>query len=344
MPARRLWLLRLLTMLLLVAFAETATRAALALRYGYSFFRPGNYLVNQYYPELAPVLAAAPRARAQNLQVLLLGASVLNPGFSDIALRLQQALQQAYPHRQVQVHNLAMGAHTTRDSRLKYELLQDLHFDLVVVYHGINDTRANNCPPEVFRPDYRHYAFYQEVDLLRAHPEINWWVTPYFLHLVYLKVQHKLLAHRLVPVQAPRTEWLAYGQHIKSRAAFAANLAAILQLAGRKGEPVALASFAWYLAPGYSLPAFLAKKLDYGRHESPVELWGLPANVVKGIGVHNQVIDSLARRHPQVYYADIRAGIPGGRKYFDDICHLTPAGSRRWVEILVQALQKRPLQ
>jgi hypothetical protein len=176
---------------------------------------------------------------------------------------------------------------------------------------------------------------------LRAHPEINVLVTPYFLHLVYQKIQNKLQAGRLVPVKVPRPEWLCYGKEIKTRDSFADNIRAILQLAGRKGEPVVLATFASYLAPGYSFRRFLDKKLDYGLHESPVELWGLPVNVVQGIRVHNQVIDSLAQSYRQVYLADIQAGIPRSGRYFNDICHLTPAGSQRWVEIVLGALPAR---
>ena len=50
--------------------------------------------------------------------------------------------------RNVRIFNLAMPAHTSRDSWLKYAALRDARFDLVIFYHGINEARVNNAPPE----------------------------------------------------------------------------------------------------------------------------------------------------------------------------------------------------
>ena len=56
---------------------------------------------------------------------------------------------------------MSQGAHTTLDSYLKHKALHNKTFDVVVIYHGINEVRANNSPPEIFKPDYSHYAWYE---------------------------------------------------------------------------------------------------------------------------------------------------------------------------------------
>jgi hypothetical protein len=71
----------------------------------------------------------------------------------------------------VRVHLAAAGAQTSRDSYLKYRWLSSKRFDLVVLYDGINEACANNCPPNVFRADYSHYAWYRFLnDFDRSRP------------------------------------------------------------------------------------------------------------------------------------------------------------------------------
>jgi hypothetical protein len=68
------------------------------------------------------------------------------------------------------IHNASHPAHTSLDSLYKYRELQDKSFDLVIIYHGINKTRANNCPPHVFQADYSHYAWCLPSDDRWRHP------------------------------------------------------------------------------------------------------------------------------------------------------------------------------
>ena len=56
----------------------------------------------------------------------------------------------------------------------------DKRWDLVLVYHGINDVVLNNCPPGAFRADYsiayRRYGMQYD---LKRHPEVGYFALPY---------------------------------------------------------------------------------------------------------------------------------------------------------------------
>ena len=70
----------------------------------------------------------------------------------------------------------------TYDSLWKYRYWYDGYdFDLVMFYHGINDSRANNYPRDVFRDDYTQFSYYQ-----RFQPAFDWidrhpWLSRSFL-------------------------------------------------------------------------------------------------------------------------------------------------------------------
>jgi hypothetical protein len=66
--------------------------------------------------------------------------------------------------------------------------------------------------------------------------------------------------------------------------------------------------------------------------------WGEPANVAAAVDAHNAVARAVAAAHPEVTFVDQRALMPVGRETFDDCCHLTAAGCRRWVENLIAGL------
>ena len=61
-----------------------------------------------------------------------------------------------------------------------------------------------------------------------------------------------------------------------------------------------LMTFAYYVAPGYSLAQFQARALDYADHVSAIEIWGDPQHVARSIDLHNAVVEELATTHPAV--------------------------------------------
>jgi hypothetical protein len=171
-PRRRRLLLAAAVAVYAIGLAELGSRAFWWWRHGVPLVGPGQLLSRVFYPELRLVEAPAPR---DAFTILVLGGSVVadSDPYNRIPTRLAERLTRA-AGRPVVVRGLAQAGHSTRDSLLKYRALADRRFDLVVVYHGINDARANNAPPEVFRRDYSHYAWYAQVNALARHPEARW--------------------------------------------------------------------------------------------------------------------------------------------------------------------------
>jgi hypothetical protein len=331
----------LLSALLCVVCAELAARAFWYLRYGVSFLDPGRILY-AFYPELQKVDTERPARDDEFYDILFLGGSVLNPSWGQVAQSLREEL--AYKgHRNVRVFNLAMASQTSRDSWLKYAALDEARFDLVVVYDGINDTSANNAPPEIFREDYSHFVWYEIINTLSSYHGQTSFALSYTLHYLAIKIRHTLAKDRYVlPDSPPRKDWVHYGRDPRSAVSFKRNLGAILDLAMRRGDRVLLMTFATHLPEDYSLEAFEKKRLDYGLHVIPIELWGAPEHVLKAVAVQNEVVLSLAAQHEGVLFVDQATLMAGFPRYFNDVCHFTVAGSSKFVEYLLRGLASKP--
>ena len=134
-----------------------------------------------FYPETAEsgIDHVSPHREPDEFKVLLLGGSVLYPKYGTIAAHLRSQLE-AKLGRNVRVVNFSYPGRTTLDSRFKYEHFADKRFDLVVVYHGINDVFLNNCPPGTFQSDYSHaYRRFGGPRDLKRHPEVGFFALPY---------------------------------------------------------------------------------------------------------------------------------------------------------------------
>jgi hypothetical protein len=256
--------------------------------------------------------------------VLLLGGSALVKGFGDIEPRLQAALQTRLK-RPVRVVNLAYIGRASLDSRIKYERL-DHPFDLVVVYHGINDAYLNNCPASAFRPDYTHADRFRHLRALEQHPEFSCFALPYTArYLVTSALDRLMLSNR------PRRQWHKYGGNLKTPPCFEDNLERIAVLARARRARLLLMTFAYYIPADYTEEAFERRALDYAEHSCAISLWGTPENVGRAIHAHNDAVRRIAARHDEALFVDQSQLMPVGKAYFDDICHLTPAGSERFV-------------
>src|SRR5437899_75129 len=97
---------------------------------------------------------------------------------------------------------------------------------------------------------------------------------------------------------------------IKTIGPFRNNIERIIQIAQKKHEVVLLASFSCYIPDGYSEEKFRSRALDYTMYGLPVETWGKPACVAKGIDAHNAVIKEFARRYDNVMFVDQQSRIP----------------------------------
>lgn len=317
----------------LVLLAEIGSRAFWAVRH-VPFFDPEK-IWRVFYPELA-MPREGPHTGLRPVRILLLGASTMNAQYSFVETALREALTSRLASP-LYIHNVAVAGHTTLDSRYKYLQLRDERYDLVVIYHGINDTRANNCPATLFRRDYSHYGWYEKINALAGDSSSAHFALPYTVTFAFLAARERAFAYRYVPVGAPRQEWLKYGREIKTAAAFEDNLRAVLALASDKREGVLLMTFASCRTCSERALS-VAKAPECANWWCPTELWGEPDAVREGIDTHNQVIRKLHDEFPSALYVDQAALMMGQEEAFCDVCHLTREGARRFVSNMIDSI------
>lgn len=269
--------------------------------------------------------------------VLILGGSVVNEGFGDIGVRLEKGLAERIG-RPVKVCNLSFAARTSRDSLIKYRELKRQHFDLVVVYHGINDTRMNGCPPGLYRDDYTHCSWYHKIKLYQQHVEKRWLVFPFTLRYMAASILDQLPLGLYTPRMNPRDEWLDYGATVKTGPAFRQNLSEIVALAQERGARVMLMTFAYHLpqaAGGVERPE---NGRDYACGASLVGIWGRPQHVAAGIDAHNQGVKEIVAANPDILFVDQQAHMPKDSAHFYDCCHYTQEGCAAFIRNIFDAV------
>ncbi len=328
-------------LLYMFVLLEIAARGYWALGYGLPLTAGLQDWYALYFPGLRDSGIAAVELETDDgyFDVLLLGGSVLDNLYDNRADAFRGALSKV-TGEPVRLYNLAYPAHTTRDSVLKYRLLRDKPFDLVIVYHGINDTRMNNCPPEMFRDDYGHAAWYHEISRMESHARLfPYLVLPFTAEHAMIRVLGGKHFEFYVARNRPNQAMTRFGSDIRTAASFRKNLEEIVTETGRAETPLLVMTFDWYLPENYSLESFMAGELDYGRHSKEVEIWGNPSDIVAGMEAHNDVVRSFAEDAPgHVIFLDVEPIVPNGRRYWDDICHFSDAGERLWMEAITTAL------
>ncbi len=240
----------------------------------------------------------------------------------------------------VEVYSTGNEAHTSLDSYYKYRwLYQGYDFDLVIFYHGINDLRANNCPPEMFKNDYSHFSYYSIINPAMKLLEIPVLKDSFLamkVVLTYNERRRKWLEksndNAFIPQHAPKEEWLKFGNVIRTRETFYSNVEKIIKLAHQRGQRVLLMTFASCIPDEYTLESFERGELGYAEGMDipiPVELFGTVENVRKGLEVHNQVIRELARRK-NTYFIDQAKKLNCHSELFIDVCHFSQKGMTRF--------------
>jgi hypothetical protein len=304
-------------------------------------FRDPDLLLHAWYPELHR-LDGEPAARGDDrFDVLVLGPSVLEHHYGTFDEVFEAALRARHPN--MAVFNLSRAGHSVLDGLNKYRVLGRHRFDLVFVYGSINEIRANNVPPGRFRDDYSHVDWYWEANAVVAHPWLARRLTlPFGLRRAWLLAEESADLREPVPRVHPDPDWLPHGREIKTTGPLRAQLEEIRALARERGDPLLLATFAWWLPPDYSLERFQAHELDYafGKKATPIEVWGTPENVAAGLALHNQVIEAVARAAPADLFVDLAARVPPGRRNFQDVCHLTRDGIAALVDAVMEALDR----
>ncbi len=317
---------------------EILSRVYFVQKYETSFITPIDYIY-KYYPELKHIKRGINRSPKDAYKVLLLGGSVMNNDFGNIQIAMGKMLSEA-TGKYVEIFNLAERAHTSLDSYYKYSQLININFDLVVLYHGINELRANNCPPDIFQTDYSHYDWYNELNLLTGCSSLEYSAIPAVSRLFYNRFNNFINGREFIEMNQPRQEWLQYGSDIKTAESFSDNLESIIDLAEQKDEQILMMSFASFVPDNYSLESFAEKSLEYSSNQYPIEIWGQFENIIKGLGVHNQVLSNISKNHNQVLFVDQNQLIPKDGIHFNDICHLTNDGCFKFTENIYQEITR----
>jgi hypothetical protein len=280
-----------------------------------------------YYPELwrSGAIRSESSTQDQTIDILLLGGSVL-----EQTGELWEAEVARQTGRPAKVFNVAVSAHTSRDSRIKYSRLASRNFDWVVVYHGINDVRMNHATDEDFRGDYTHCGWYHGFEKRRKLGRLN-----------VLDVTDSVFT-ALTTRGRPSPDLYPLARTLRTPVPFGKNIAAIASQATAANAKVVLMTFAWYLTADYSQAAFVSGQLDYGEgdYAMPAEDWGEPSQVPHVLQAQNEQIRRVATEHStggSIVLVDQAELLQGGSANFSDICHLTPDGCRRFVEHAVRA-------
>lgn len=271
--------------------------------------------------------------------ILLLGGSVLD----DVSVKFKEFHQN---DKNIQIFDMAAAAHSSRDSRLKLEFLteQGFKFDTIIFYHGINDVRANNVPPEMFQEDYSHYFFYSQINL--AFRPSDPFLKLLLNSAIFIKAYQSFFYYvfkgdesRFVPAHNPRDKWVQYGGDIRSAGPFKENLSTIVSLAKQTGANLIVPRFATYLPEDYDQLKHMNKELGYADMEGSrylliADAWGKPDHVKKGVATHNEIIESLK---DQFNYIDTSSFDSIG-SFFVHPCHFSPAGIEAFITWLNQRL------
>lgn len=323
---------------------EISARVFWKIKYRLPLSKPDKVL-NAFYPELTEFDWRYEELTSNEdaLDILLLGGSVLNRYWGTIEQDLREQLT-AQLKRPVRIYNMAEIGHTSRDSYLKYVVLEEQQFDLIIFYHGINESRANNVPADLFKDDYSHYSWYETVNMLKEYHNRSFLALPYTLKLLYVQLKEKLETVRYVSMDGPRKDWIKFGENVKSASSFKKNLQALIAMADTRNETILLMTFATHLPENYSQKLFNAQALDYSLHLSYVELWGNPTHVKKAVDRHNDVIRGIKQQYDHLLFVDQAKLMPKSQRYFNDICHLTAKGSTifndNMIEKIVHVLKK----
>ncbi len=290
---------------------------------------------------------------AGHFRMLTLGASAFVT--RDFQPRFQALMNQAplFRRRELSVRVVSTGvpAHTSFDSLWKYQhWYRGYDFDLVLLYEGINDARANNYPREVFRDDYTQFPYYRRYAPAFAwvdrHPILSRSFAATFGVSLFQRARVQLAPafQREAPYNHPLDDpWLAEGADVKTVPAFSRNVEEVLRIARERGQRVLLLTYAYYLPDDYTNERFFAQTTDYTFMPESVatEVWGRKENVVAAIEAHNEATRRIAALHPEALFFDMERHIPKDRAHWIDICHWTDLGREAFARGVEEALARR---
>jgi hypothetical protein len=331
----RLILFSSIFFLILFLLTEILLRLGLVFL-GYPFLRPSDNIFKSYYTNLDPIREKVIKSDDDVFDVLILGGSVVSTPWSNLEARLDTILKKQYKDKKFAFYNIAGAGHTSLDNYLKYKLLEEERFDLVVYYEAINENRANNIPAKDFREDYSHIKWYNDIHLLRAHPEINYTVVPYLVDRTVQYFRDKIRHKIYISQEKVDPDYAVYGSDIKTADSYRKNIDGLIQTAKTRGDRLVLMSYATYFPENVKLTG---EQIDMSHFAgcmfaSPVTIWGKPENVKKGVDTHNMILRKLVQER-QVDFLDMEAAMPKDSSLFCDVCHVSEPGAQRFAHEMV---------
>lgn len=255
-------------------------------------------------------------ADESHFNVVLLGASTAY----QLAPGLKEELTRIHGDR-LRFYNLAVPAHTSRDSLYKIRVIADRKIDLVLIYDGFNEMRFNYTPS--FKADYSHVDRYREIGQRDMSGRV--FITDFSkVFGVYF------------PSNDLSPELLKYGSTIKTDVSLRNHLEEIAALCPGR---LVLMTFAYRMPADYEQQRQRAvRQYSTGEYRMSPEEWGRPEDIPPIMDAHNAVIRELAQRR-QLTLVDLQRDLPATRENFSDACHLSPAGVEAAVQIIRPVLK-----
>lgn len=230
--------------------------------------------------------------------------------------------------KKVEILGAALRTHTTMSSILKYQLLSKYNFDIILIYHGINDLWMNHVDLKDFREDYSHFdPWYKRNCCLN--------------HSIICRTIYNKLIYRKPPTNVRETFIDAPGERV-----FRKNLTDLVGAIKNHDSIPILMTFAWSMPQNYSKESFESNSLGYNNPTNydrwPVELWGPVAYVREGLKSHNNIVRTLAKMH-DVFLIDQEKLMGKDLYYFGDVCHLSEAGTEKFIDNITSFFNEKNL-
>lgn len=259
------------------------------------------------------------------IRILTLGGSAM---FNRrMAERLRDRLKTA-TGRRLEVVGGALRAHTTMSSVLKYKVLRKYAFDIVLIYHGINDLWANHVALDEFREDYSHLGPWYKRNV--------WLDQCVVCRLVYNKW--------IYPGPTPHSG--ENRSRFASEHTFKRNLMVLIQSIRWDDSIPILMTFAWNIPKDYTYDSFQKHSVGYNNRENydrwPVELWGSPQYVSEGLVRHNRIVRQLADIE-NVLLIDQEERMGKDLRWYGDVCHFSEEGTAKFVENITEFITEKRL-
>jgi hypothetical protein len=323
--------------LLLIIFisVETIIRVYLKAFYSDSFFYPSN-IIYHYYPQAKLISNQYKKSETNRQKILVLSSSALTDEWGYFRETLQRKIDEKKLN--YEVFNAAGVGHSSLDNLNVLGLLNKLHFDEIIFYNGINDARFNNCPKEIYKSNYGHIKWNNEINCINRHKEINITTIPFIVDYSFQKIKQLIHNHQFIPENyKDNIEWKGYGSNFKSLTNFEENVKSIIDK--KNNSTFHFISFLYYIPPNYTYDKFINKELDYNYHANSreIEVWGKPSNVSAFIDSTNKILLKICSENKNSICYDFEK-LSGDSIYFADVCHFSESGIDNFTDKIIEVL------